>query len=142
MSLTPEQRRDRGLRAAAAVKKRPGRPLPFAPAPPGLPQITKRFWASVSVRGDGECWKWIGAQTHGYGSANIDGRRKGAHRVLMAALVGPIPRDLFVCHRCDNPLCCNPSHLFLGNHADNMRDMVMKGRARGRMSSPRAEASS
>ena len=53
-----------------------------------------------------------------------------AYRVAWVIEKGPIPRGLFVCHRCDNPLCINVEHLFLGTHADNMRDMAIKGRAR------------
>lgn len=55
----------------------------------------------------------------------------GAHRVAWESANGPIPACLMVCHRCDNPACCNPSHLFLGTNRDNVDDMVAKGRAPG-----------
>jgi hypothetical protein len=62
-----------------------------------------------------------------------------AYRVVWVIEKGPIPRGLFVCHRCDNPLCVNVEHLFLGTHADNMRDMASKGRTRTPIYESRAE---
>jgi hypothetical protein len=88
------------------------------------------------------CIEWRGAtvksnrrETHRYGRFTRDGVKKLAHRVAFERVNGPIPNGLEVLHRCDNTLCCNPNHLFLGTHADNMKDMADKGRA-ARISRP------
>jgi hypothetical protein len=96
--------------------------------------MADRFWPKVD-RGAGPdaCWPWTASTTHGYGQIGVPGTRPHkAHRVAWELTNGPIPDGLLVCHRCDNPPCCNPAHLFLGTNADNMRDMVAKGRAGSR----------
>lgn len=92
----------------------------------------KRFLELVGGNGrDDECWEWNAAKTAGgYGTY----RRFGSHRVAYYLATGIDPGDAQVCHRCDNPSCCNPAHLFIGSHGDNMADKVAKGRARGRYS--------
>lgn len=90
-----------------------------------------RFWAKVDR--SGECREWRGTRDrHGYGIIKIrsgnDAKTKRAHRVAWELINGAIPDGMYVLHRCDNPPCCNPTHLFLGTHADNMDDMKAKGR--------------
>lgn len=93
----------------------------------------KRFMSHVVQGLPDECWLWNGARSgtgHQYGQAGYQGRRYTAHRLAYILFVGPVSDDLEVCHSCDTPLCVNPSHLWLGTHADNMRDMTQKGRLR------------
>ncbi len=85
------------------------------------------FWARV-CKGPG-CWYWQGPlHETGYGNAAVDGVR-GSHRIAWTLTNGDIPKNLCVLHRCDNRVCVNPEHLFLGTKKDNFQDMVSKGRA-------------
>ena len=80
------------------------------------------------------CWVWVGSTVHGgYGQTTMgDGKPMKAHRVSYLTFVGPIADGLMVCHKCDNPPCVNPDHLFLGTAKDNQRDSIRKDRnARG-----------
>ena len=102
--------------------------------------IEDRMWERVDRRGPDDCWNWLGCKVNGYGVIRPckmeDGTEPGAIRVtrLMWKLTyGREPRGM-MCHRCDNPACCNPAHLFEGDAAANAADMVAKGRhwAQGR----------
>jgi len=76
-----------------------------------------------------DCWFWHGKNK--YGNVRLYGRQLKAHRLVLSVVLGfDIPPHLEVCHSCDSPGCCNPGHLFLGTHADNMHDRDRKGRGR------------
>lgn len=82
------------------------------------------------VDGETGCWIWqLGRDASGYGTINrLDCQEKRAHRYFYEKRFGPIPAGMLVCHRCDNPPCVNPDHLFLGTYKDNAHDSMNKGR--------------
>lgn len=98
---------------------------PDGPVPVHLPEL-------------GPCWVWTGATNpKGYGRFQWNKRQSQAPRVAWEIAYGPVPDGLWVLHRCDNPACCRPNHLFLGTAAENSADMMAKGRRRGSTPRPR-----
>ena len=95
----------------------------------------KNFWKKVDKKGEDECWEWIASKDKdGYGYFGLDKKICLAHRISWILHYGDIPfhnsyHGMCVLHKCDNPSCVNPNHLFLGTNKDNMKDMVNKGRS-------------
>lgn len=91
----------------------------------------ERFWSKVDRRGPDECWPWTGSVCRGYGQFYIrcDGKTVaiGAHRIALAGLQWVFP-TLLCCHHCDNPLCCNPRHLYFGTTQMNTADRCARNR--------------
>lgn len=103
------------------------RPIPLL-----SPIQIARFWSKVAVLRDNECWLWNAFRNdRQYGMFGIGRHIFLASRVAFVAANGVDPAELEVLHQCDNPPCCNPFHLFLGTHQDNMDDTVRKGRRKG-----------
>lgn len=86
--------------------------------------------SDMLIETESGCWEFTGGRTGGgYGAIYVgDGRSRGAHVVSYELSKGPVPRNMFVCHACDNPPCCNPDHLFLGFLQDNKADEISKDR--------------
>lgn len=101
---------------------------------PRNPQQQKiDFWRNVKKSNASNCWEWSGGKAshetgRNYGVAWLFGKKWKAHRAAWVFEFGPIPEGVLVCHKCDNPPCCNPSHLFLGSNKDNAQDCINKGR--------------
>jgi len=90
----------------------------------------ERFWSRVEVLSTDQCWLWKAAMSCGYGAFNVGKYALyRSHRLAYYFTYGEDPGKLLVCHKCDNPPCCNPYHLFLGTHQDNVADRVLKGRS-------------
>jgi len=90
--------------------------------------VDVRFWEMVDKRGPDECWVWKGMRNKfGYGRIHAFGRMGLAHRISYILNVGTIEPGNFICHKCDNPPCVNPAHLFQGTAGDNNRDATAKG---------------
>lgn len=105
------------------------RPSTNGPNPSAHSPVEGRFWSKVLKGTDQECWLWNASRIKdGYGKFSVSGVYQQSHRISWQLTNGPIPDGLCVLHRCDNPPCVNPNHLFLGTNLDNVRDMFAKGR--------------
>lgn len=95
--------------------------------------IEKRFWDKVNKTTNiKDCWEWkAGSRGLGYGTITYNKKQIDAHRLswMMANNKYNLASKDFICHKCDNPKCVNPNHLFLGNHSINMKDAYYKGRS-------------
>lgn len=93
-------------------------------------KLATRFWARVSRRGPNECWPWTGSTVRqGRGTISVGGKTYTAPRVALALTFGRwLEKDEWALHRCDNPACCNPAHLWIGTAKENTLDAVAKKR--------------
>lgn len=99
--------------------------------------LDQRLSAKITVTDD--CWLWKASTfPNGYGQYKHEGKNWKAHRLVYTLLVGPIPEDLSVLHRCDVRTCVNPAHLWVGTHQENMDDSAAKGR-KGRENNPNSK---
>lgn len=91
--------------------------------------VSIRFWSKVQKTSG--CWEWMARRDKdGYGQFRLKGKMRGAHKASWELTHGSIPDGLWVLHKCDNPSCVRPDHLFLGTAKDNTQDMVSKDRNR------------
>jgi len=90
----------------------------------------KRFWDKVNKTDS--CWNWISYIQGNYGKFWLNGGPKLAHRVSWELYNDAIPKDMYICHKCDNTICVNPNHLFIGTPKDNTLDMIKKNRQSNR----------
>lgn len=99
----------------------------------GVRNVPENAWRHVLRDTDEACWFWTGSiDSHGYGRFSVGGMSRLAHRVIYELATGEAIDGALICHTCDERRCVNPAHLYRGTPADNMRDMVERGRDRRR----------
>ena len=90
-------------------------------------KVVERFWSKVCISKDG-CWEWLGCKRSGYGAMRVGEKSLAAHRFSwMLHNQQEVPEGKIVCHKCNNPSCVRPSHLYVGTHSDNLRDAHKAG---------------
>lgn len=128
-------KRNSGLAGATSGRtvlgKPPARLILWSHAVATKKTVAERFWTKVDVRGPDDCWEWMAGKSKHYGMFWDGEQNIHAHCFAYEVCVGPISVGSECCHTCDNPPCCNPAHLFVGTHTDNMRDAANKGRMAG-----------
>lgn len=91
--------------------------------------LEQRLWEKVDIKDWNDCWPWKAGQFEsGYGLFGLKGNAYRAHRLAYKLSYDDFNPELDVLHTCDNPLCCNPGHLFQGTAHDNVQDAISKGR--------------
>jgi hypothetical protein len=102
--------------------------------PTPLPRMTedeiKHFWSKVAIKGTNECWLWKEhVDKDGYPPFRLRGHRHKAARIALYIVTGVDPWPLLACHKCNNPTCCNPAHLYAGTQSQNLQQAISEGRA-------------